>query len=80
MPEFFAVINTNAAPFFSDTITRHFTAEDGLGALNQALQTENPFGLYSIRIYTSADNYHKDRNSHLHEWLSERAAKAWRKR
>src|SRR6185312_15188341 len=77
LTEFFIVANSFAAPLVSDTSEHFIRAIDAGTALVQFIPTyKHPSGLYSARVYTDANAYHK-REKHLGEFLSDEAKKVW---
>lgn len=77
--EYFYVANSNPAPFVSDTSENFIQAHDEDEAVEKVLQTyRHPSGLYSLSIWVSADDRHKDKKP-LRTWLSPKAANKARK-
>lgn len=73
MPEFFIVANSFAAPFVSDTSTKHIEAETAEAALEAfAAAYSHPAGLYAAICYGNADAYHKS-GKPLAKWMSNQA-------
>lgn len=73
MGEFFIVANSNAAPFFSDTMHAYAKGADANAALIAYLATKpHPCGMYAAVAYASADAHHKGEEP-LARWLSEKA-------
>jgi hypothetical protein len=76
MSEWFVCANSNAAPFFSDSSDYYVTARSAAQALVLAVKKyEHPCGLYALRIWRSADDYHKGK-PWVAEHLSGRAKSA----
>lgn len=73
--DYYYRINTNAAPFFSDTLDGFVKADDPQQALAKAVYTcDHPAGVFSAAVWKSSDAYHKNGPA-LAKWLSERAIK-----
>lgn len=73
MPEYFAVTNSNAAPFFSDMGTSFIEANSPEEARRKVKQEyKHPAGLYALNVYQNANDYHKGVKP-LIQWLSKRA-------
>jgi len=61
--EFFVVMNSFAAPFFSDT-SEKFVEADNLDECKRKVLAEytHPCGLYAAMVYANANDYHKGRD------------------
>lgn len=67
--EYFYVANSNAAPFFSDTIISFVKAQTASGACEKVKKDyKHPAGLYALGIYSDATAYHKGEQPIL-TWL-----------
>lgn len=72
MREFFIVANSFAAPFCSDTSTKHVNAKDAAAALEAfAKSYSHPCGLFAASCFANADAYHKGAKP-LGRWKSNR--------
>lgn len=60
MNEYFIIANSFAAPFFSDSSNGYEKGETPKEALASFVKSyTHPAGLYSAKVYESADAYHK---------------------
>jgi len=64
MKEYFVNENSFGAPFFSDTSSCFVKGKDPLDAIRKAVKKyKHPCGLYSARLYESADAFHKNKKA-----------------
>lgn len=77
MTEYFVITISLPAPFVGDTSTQYIEALYPMDIITQVMNDykDNPYGLFSIKIFNNADEYHKNLTPVIY-WITDKG-KEW---
>jgi hypothetical protein len=79
MPEYFVITISFPAPVCGDQSEKYVQADNPIDAWQKAEKSySHPFGLFSVQVFKSADDYHKKNTPEVY-WITDKA-KLWIKK